>query len=230
MNIAALYDIHGNATALESVLDELSQYNVNQVLIGGDLVWGPEPREVMDILMNYKDKFVFIRGNADREVAYRYDTNNNLPEFVSVMNHWCADQLTTEQIDFLKGLQDCFKTNDYLFIHGSPRSDEESIRKDTPKEEIVPMIEGTYENTIICGHTHVQFDRRIDNKRIVNAGSIGLQSNAPGACWVMISDKDIELKVTQYDIKKASERILNSNCPYKMDFADHILHPPKDGP
>jgi len=230
MNIAALYDIHGNATALKSVLDELlSKYHVDEVIIGGDLVWGPEPREVMEILMNYKDQFVFIKGNADREVAYRYDTDNNLPEFVAIMNHWCADQLTTDQIDFLKGLQDSYQIKDYLFVHGSPRSDEEPIRNDTPKEEILPMIESTYENTIICGHTHIQFDRQIDNKRIVNAGSIGLQSNASGACWLMVSDHLIEFKVTEYDIKKAYKKILDSNCPYKEDFAEHILHPPENG-
>lgn len=234
MRIAAIYDIHGNYSALEAVLEEVRKTNVDKVVVGGDLAWGPEPRQVMDLLMNYKDEFIFIRGNADREVAYRHGKEQGLDDFVADLNHWCANQLTEEQKNFLKNLPENRVLNtdglgEVLFVHGSPRSDEEAIRINTPEEEIRPMIENVPQDIIVCGHTHIQFDRIIDGKRIINAGSIGLQSRANGACWALFGPQ-VELKVTPYDTKEASERIIKSNSPYKKEFADHYLNPPYEGP
>lgn len=116
-----------------------------------------------------------------------------------------------------------------LFVHGSPRSDEEAIRLNTTDNEIRLMIKHVSQDIIVCGHTHIQFDRFVDDKRIINAGSVGLQSRANGACWALLST-EIELKITPYDTKKASERILKSNTPYKEEFANHYLNPPYEGP
>lgn len=91
------------------------------------------------------------------------------------------------------------------------------------------MIENVPQDIIVCGHTHIQFDRIVDDKHIINAGSVRLQSRAYGACWVLLGPL-VELKVTPYDTKGASERILKSNSPYKEEFAEHYLNPPYEGP
>jgi hypothetical protein len=49
------------------------------------------------------------------------------------------------------------------------------------------------------------------------------------ACWLLI-DKEMKLKVTEYSVDKAAEQILNGTCPYKKEFAEHILNPPNIGP
>jgi Icc-related predicted phosphoesterase len=41
MRVAALYDIHGNLPALEAVLQDIRQANVDQIVVGGDVVPGP---------------------------------------------------------------------------------------------------------------------------------------------------------------------------------------------
>lgn len=64
---------------------------------------------------------------------------------------------------------------------------------------------------------------------IVNPGSVGLQSRANGDCWALLGP-DLELKVTPYDTRGTSERILKSKSPYKEDFAEHYLNPPYEGP
>ncbi|NUK29207.1 metallophosphoesterase [Parageobacillus sp. VR-IP] len=71
--VAALYDIHGNGFALQAVIEELEKRSVDTVVIGGDVVWGSQPRAVMDRLQTLQEtiKVYFIRGNADREV-YEY--------------------------------------------------------------------------------------------------------------------------------------------------------------
>lgn len=235
MKIAAIYDIHGNNVALEAVLTEVANKKAEKVMVGGDLVWGPQPREVMETLMRYKDTFLFIMGNADREVAHRYSIEDGCQDFVAEINYWCADQLTREHLSFLKELPERQRMainglGDVLFVHGSPRNDEEAIRADTDEREINEMVKDTEANIIVCGHTHIQFDRLVAGRRIVNAGSVGLQSKAKGACWLFIHDDEIELKETQYDIKKAVKEILQGTCPYKEDFAEHIRNPPNIGP
>ena len=66
MRAAALCDIHGNLPALEAVLHEIAQANVDLLLVGGDVVSGPMPSETLACLRNLAIPVQFIRGNADR--------------------------------------------------------------------------------------------------------------------------------------------------------------------
>ncbi|GLV14958.1 phosphoesterase [Alicyclobacillus hesperidum] len=209
--VAAIYDIHGNVPALEAVLDDIDRAHVDCIVVGGDVAWGPDPAVVMKLLMMLPGDVRFIRGNADREVAGRYGVEQGLEPWVADINRWCAAQLTPEQLEFLRDLPDSMSLDiegfgSVLFVHGSPRSDEESIRIDTPASEVQTMVEGVVEPTIVSGHTHIQFDRHIGRKRTVNPGSVGLQSAARGACWALFGS-DVELRQTLYDVKAAAERI-----------------------
>lgn len=232
--VAALYDIHGNSVALEAVLEEVDKHEVDIIIFGGDLAWGPEPLQVMEKLYSYKEKALFIQGNADREVANRFGVEQGLDPVTAEINLWCVKQLQNNHLNFLSQLPDSHALQitgqgEILFVHGSPRSDEEAIRINTPEIEILPMIEATLQHTIVCGHTHVQFDRIVANKRIINTGSVGLPSRAQGACWAVISD-EVRFIETMYDKALAAERIKESGVPYAEDFVEHILNPPQEGP
>jgi putative phosphoesterase len=232
--VAAIYDIHGNVVALEAVLNEIHNRDVDIIVVGGDLAWGPNPFQVMDKLMSINENICFIRGNADREVAFKYGLDEGLEPAIAEINMWCADQLLEEHINFLKKLPISIslqleKFGEILFVHGSPRSDEESIRIDTPDSEVIEMIKDVSPEIIVCGHTHVQFDRVAQRKRIINPGSVGLPSKAKGACWAIIGE-DVEFIETQYDIDKAANFIRESGVPYAEEFVSHILNPPVQGP
>ncbi|MFL5520719.1 MAG: metallophosphoesterase family protein, partial [Gemmatimonadales bacterium] len=69
MRVAALYDIHGNLPALEAVLAEARHAGVDEIIVGGDVVPGPMPRETLAALLELDVPVRFIRGNGDREVA-----------------------------------------------------------------------------------------------------------------------------------------------------------------
>ena len=62
MHVAALYDVHGMPWALEAVLAEL---DTDAIVFGGDLVWGPYPRETLALIRSLDAQVV--RGNADRD-------------------------------------------------------------------------------------------------------------------------------------------------------------------
>jgi predicted phosphodiesterase len=52
MRVAALYDIHANLPALEAVLQDIYQAGVDQIVVGGDVVPGPMPRETLRRLLD----------------------------------------------------------------------------------------------------------------------------------------------------------------------------------
>ena len=73
MKIAALYDIHGNVPALEAVLSEIDREGVDMIVVGGDMVPGPMPRDVLEVLLSLGDRVSWIRGNCEREVVEAFD-------------------------------------------------------------------------------------------------------------------------------------------------------------
>ncbi|HVR95372.1 MAG TPA: metallophosphoesterase family protein, partial [Thermoanaerobaculia bacterium] len=68
MRVAAIYDIHGNLPALEAVLQEIRQVGVDRIVVGGDVLPGPMPRETLACLLDLEIPIQFIRGNGDRVV------------------------------------------------------------------------------------------------------------------------------------------------------------------
>ncbi|WP_281245556.1 metallophosphoesterase family protein [Alicyclobacillus macrosporangiidus] len=171
-----------------------------------------------------------MRGNTDRYVAERYGVVEGLDPWDAKINRWCADEIDDTQREFIKNFSDSISIEIYglgptLFVHGSPRRDDGAIRQDTPELELVPMLEGVVEDLVVCGHTHVQFDRTVCGKRIVNPGSVGLQIGARGACWALLGP-DVRLRQTMYDFEEAAERIRQTGAPNAEQFAQHILMPP----
>ena len=65
--VAAIYDVHGNLPALEAVLADLESVSPDLTVVGGDVVAGPMPAEVLDRLAALGNSTCFVRGNADRK-------------------------------------------------------------------------------------------------------------------------------------------------------------------
>lgn len=236
MRVAAIYDIHGNLPALEAVLKEIDQVAPDLIVVGGDIVSGPMPRAVLERLMTRGDQVRFIRGNADREVVAAFDGQPlpaNLPEEVREITTWTAHQLERSHRDFLAGLPEQVSLNidgvgDVLFCHGSPRSDEEMMLVTTPEARLREMVSGIRQNIVVCGHTHMQFDRRVDGARVVNAGSVGMPYGEPGAYWLLLGPEVMPQR-TLYDLEQAAASIRATSYPLAQDFADNnVINPPSE--
>ncbi len=233
MKIVALYDIHGNLPALDAVLKEVEQENPDLILVGGDIVPGPMPRAALERLLALGNKIHYIRGNCEREVVAAFDglpPRPGMSEEVSERMRWTAKQLERSQRDFLAQLpeQASFSVDglgEVLFCHGSPRSDEEMITAATPEERLRAMLAGVRQRVVVCGHTHMQFDRTVDGVRIVNAGSVGMPYGDAGAYWLLLGP-EIMLRRTLYDLQDAAARIRASGYPQAQDFAENnVLKP-----
>jgi predicted phosphodiesterase len=213
--VAALYDIHGNLPALEAVLREVECEAPDVVVVGGDVAAGPMPCETLDLLLSLDGDVRFIRGNADRELVAHFDGTAGGEDDGpwTRRDAWAAAQLTRAQRDLLARLEPALGLGATLFCHGSPRRDDEPITRVTPAERLDEMLRGTRERLVVCGHTHVQFDRRHGGARIVNAGSVGMHwEGRPGAYWLMLSPA-VELRRTPYDIDAAARRMRATGYP-----------------
>lgn len=235
MRIAAIYDIHGNLPALEAVLDDIHQQHVEHIVVGGDVVAGPMPVETLDRLQeeSAKTSITFIHGNAESE-ALRCAVGQpirGLSPAAEDLTHWVVSVLRPEQIEFISSWQTAVQLEGkngrkFLFCHATPQNDIDVFTKHTPDEKVLSLLGNTAAPTIICGHTHMQFERVVGNKQIVNAGSVGMPFGHTGAAWLLI-DGEITFKRTEYDLEKAAERIEKTNYPQAKDFAaENVLQAP----
>ena len=105
MRVAALYDIHGNLPALEAVLEDIRQAAVDHVVVGGDVLPGPMPRETLTRLLELDLPVQFIHGNGDRVVVAQMAGNDvsEVPEQHREVIRWTAQQLRAEHERTLAG-------------------------------------------------------------------------------------------------------------------------------
>lgn len=227
--VAALYDIHGNTPALEAVLAELATADVDLVVIGGDFVSGPEPAEVLALLRSVPGDVRFIRGNCERVIVECWDRARRPGGDLSDADAFAAAMLADSDVSFLAALDATLTLDiEYLgetqFCHGSPRSDKEVLTARTPearlRETITPGV-----RLVVCGHTHMQFDRLADGCRFINAGSVGMPYGSPGAYWALLGPQ-VALRRTDYDLDRAASRLRLSTWPGANDFAEHNVRRP----
>jgi putative phosphoesterase len=230
MRVAAIYDIHGNLPALEAVLEDVRRADVDRVVVGGDVLPGPMPRESLACLQALDLPVQFIQGNGDREVIA---PTGAVPASFREAMRWNAEQLRPEDERLLASWPHTVRLEipglgEVLFCHATPRNDTESFTRLTPEDRLLSIFEGLNVPLVVCGHTHMQFDRMVGSVRVVNAGSVGMPYGAPGAFWLLLGP-DVQLRHTSYDLAKAAERIRDTQYPDAEDFAARsVLQPPSE--
>jgi putative phosphoesterase len=181
MRVAALYDIHGNVPALKAALADATASGVDAIVIGGDVVEGPQPAETLEVLDSVTTPLMWVRGNCDREPSA-----------------WVSDRLDQQRLRWLNALPqtqtlEVDGLGDVCFCHGSPRSDEDIVTAISAEARVTPMLDGVEQRTIVSGHTHVQFDRTVAGKRLINAGSVGMPyEGVDGHAFWTVFGPDVE--------------------------------------
>ena len=222
MRVAALYDVHGNFPALEAVLGEM---DADAILVGGDVASGPFPRETLERLQAYGPRVHFLRGNADRVLDF---AGSNDGEAWVRSRYWVAERLGEEQLAFLAGLPldvtlDVEGLGPVRFCHGAPGSDEQVITRVTSDERLRDLLAAVEERTVVCGHTHIQFDRVLDGIRVLNAGSVGAPyEDRRGAYWLELGP-DVSFRRTEYDVETAAAAITETGFPNAAQTNGFIL-------
>jgi putative phosphoesterase len=233
--VAAIYDIHANLPALEAVLEEIMRLRVDRVVVGGDVFPGPMPLETFALLQELKIPTDFIYGNCEVAVlaAMVGQDPGRMPEQSKEAMRWTAQQLNADTERVLRSWPKTLSLEvsglgEVLFCHGTPRDENEVFTRTTADSSVLRAFADLKGDVFICGHTHMQFDRRVGAIRVVNAGSVGMPFGPAGAYWLLLGP-DVELRHTKYDLLRAAERIRAAKYPQAEEFATkYVLKPPSE--
>ncbi|BAS26479.1 metallophosphoesterase family protein [Limnochorda pilosa] len=241
MRLALISDIHGNAVALDAVLEAIEQEGVDRIVCLGDVAaTGPQPREAAARLRGLGCPVVM--GNTDAFLL----SLPPLPEdagkdtrMVWEIDQWGAGQLTTEDRAFLTSFQPTVEVSlggadALLCFHGSPRSNTEVILPTTPDQALEEALAGNRHALLAGGHTHQAMVRRHQRSTLVNPGSVGLPFDRvpPGEgtrnpAWaeyaiVTWTDgrKSVDLRRVRYSLEALLKAVRESGMPYAERFAE----------
>lgn len=233
MRIAAIYDVHGNLPALEAVLGAVCAEGVDGIVVGGDVVPGPMPGESISALLECSVPARFIQGNGERDLLAlgRGEKLTRVPERFHEAMRWVTTELPPEHLAEIAAWPLTLRLEipglgSVLFCHATPRDDNEIFTKVTQEDRLRPIFEAANADLVICGHTHMQFDRKVGKVQVVNAGSVGLPFGTPGAYWALLGAGGVELRRTPYDLTAATERIRATAYPGASEL--ELIHPPPE--
>jgi predicted phosphodiesterase len=236
MPLAALYDVHGNLPALEAVLADIRREGVEQIVVGGDVLPGPMPLECIELFLELEVPVHFIMGNGDREVLARMSNTETdwyrtaCPEWREPID-WTAQQLSPKHANVIATWPATVTLNidgvgDVLFCHATPRNDTDIFTRATSEDKLLPIFGKVEQSPVVCGHTHMQFDRMVGKTRVINAGSVGMPFGRTGADWLLLNSH-VQFRHTSYDMDDAAERIRQTQYPQASTFVEqYVRHSP----
>jgi putative phosphoesterase len=207
VKVAALYDVHGMTWALEAVLREVEDEQVDLVVFGGDLVYGPYPREAVELARSVAGAR-FVRGNCERDP-----------------DAWDRASLGVDLLAWLYDLPVAVSVDGVLYCHATPTDDMPRTTALTPDDVLEERFGGLDERLVVIGHTHHQFDRRAGEVRVVNAGSVGMPYESEvAAFWTLIDDGEPFFRRTPFDVERAVAEVRASGWPLADEFvAENLL-------
>jgi predicted phosphodiesterase len=205
LKVAALYDVHGMPWALEAALRDAETEGAELHLFGGDLLSGPYPERALALARSVE--FKFVRGNCEREPSDWDRARLDVGDLLEL-----AAQPLTRSIDGV------------LFCHATPDDDMPITTVFTPDEKIAIRFAGAQERTVVIGHTHHQFDRRVGDLRVVNAGSVGMPYEGEvAAFWAMVEDGEPSFRRSAFDVERAIAEVEASGWPESQAFVAENL-------
>ena len=240
MKVAVISDIHGNWQALESVMADYQLAGCSRVLCLGDLAMaGPQPRMVLDYIINKAQNWTVIQGNTDKMIAeFNLKMYDELSKTFPVMANALLDDvdiIEKDKKEFLAELPErkelMLEGVSVLMVHGSPRRNNEDILPNMKISEIQEIISGEMANLILCGHTHVPCGyQTLSAQTVVNVGSVGRpMTGTPKANYVIIDFDNgsftVEHREVEYDYELAAEIIRQRQFEGADELADQLILP-----
>lgn len=221
MRIAVISDIHGNQTALEAVLEDVSQQPVDQLIIAGDLCLnGPRPAQVLEIIQGLNCPV--IQGNVDAEVVTSAAEKG---EKKRSMATWTREQIGQAGVHYLASLPTSYRVanregSDLLVVHANPLNLEDAIFPNAPDSMLEHLL-GSLDPAIgalAFGHLHIAYTRRWRHLLLVDVASCGLPRDEDlRAAYGILSWQDgaweAEIRRVPYDVKAVVKQIKSSGMP-----------------
>jgi putative phosphoesterase len=204
MRIAALYDVHAMPWALEAVLGAVDDERIDRIVFGGDYLYGPYPRETVAMIRALEA--IVLRGNCE-----------------DLAEEWERAELAPGDVEWLQSLPLAAVVDDVLYCHAAPDDNTPITTAITPDDAVLATF-GDIRGTVVIGHTHHQFDRTVDDLRVVNAGSVGMAYESDvAAYWTIVDDGEPTFRRTRFDVARAVDEMRKSAWPHAPEFIDENL-------
>jgi predicted phosphodiesterase len=199
-------DIHGDLPALQSVLAEMVHHGVKEIYVAGDLLLGGEqPLQVWQRLMEVgavcsrgpsDTALVTVdpttltpRGSEEERAARRFArTRDALGELVL---RQLGDLPLRRRFALASG-------HECVVVHGSPRDPSTPIGHELDDEEVRHLLGDDPAEMVVCGGTHLPFEREIDGVVVINVGSVGESPAGNCAGYTIIDNRAEGPAVEQY--------------------------------
>lgn len=242
MKYAIIGDVHSNLEALETVIADAKDREVDEFISVGDIVgYNANPRECLSRLRRMNCSMV--KGNHDHYCSIDTSLNGFNPLAGHVIR-WTREQLSEEEHSFLAQLPYQRRVNNFMIVHST---------LDMPEKwgYVFDKFEAdanfTYQRSSVCfyGHTHVPlaFERNekgevsqgryetidivIGRKYFINIGSVGQPRDGdPRASYGTydLEKRQIELVRVEYDIEKAQAKIRDAGLPEELALRLQMGH------
>jgi predicted phosphodiesterase len=195
-------DIHGNLPALEKLL-KIEKGNYDSLICHGDLVnyapWSNECVQLMESVPNAE----ILMGNHEE-----YFINGHFGGSHPVANaffDFCYSKFT--ELQTIQDYKDKIELKNFTVKHTVL---DKYIFENTDLEGV------NFKTNYIIGHSHHQFKRDVNGKKIVNTGSLGQNRKHINIANYIIYDEalnDIELKFFPVDIDLVIDQMRKENYP-----------------
>ncbi len=234
MKYLVFSDIHGNAQALETLVEEIGEIRPDFVVSLGDVVgYGASPSDCVDLIDEHCD--IRICGNHDFVAAGLADSENfNVTARISI--EWTKNSLSARQKELLTAYDTVRRHGECVFAHSSPVSplDWEYIYTMGQADRIFRETDAKF---IFIGHTHVpgiishdllsgcrvetssKLEIDPDRRYLINTGSIGQPRDGVSASSFSVIDVQrgrISMRRIPYDVVEAQERIRAEGLPESL--------------
>ncbi|HEY1534707.1 MAG TPA: metallophosphoesterase family protein [Polyangiaceae bacterium] len=206
MRFLCVSDIHGHAAALDAVLKEADSLGWDQLVACGDLCFpGPAPLAVWKTLVGHRA--LCVQGVGDRALA-QVDPNklsatteverNRIERLRQVQNE--LGELIVKRIGQLPAIANLPIESGHTMIavHGSPLDPSEPFAIDMSDDELIALLGDQPGDIVVCGGSHVPFDRAVADVRIVNVGSVGEAPGGGYANFTIVTTSALGINVQQH--------------------------------
>lgn len=203
--IAFLSDLHGNLAAFDAVLNELDRLEVKRIYVAGDLLLGgDEPLAVWQRLRDLGAVCTcglsdMALSSVDPSTLLPLDSEQRRQARIFAKTRAAIGDLVAARLRRLPEHQriPLIDGREVLMVHGSPADNGREISHDLTDEEILPLLGDDPADIIVCGSTHVPFQRTLGEYHVVNVGSVGEAPEGGIAHYTVLTPRASDAEILQ---------------------------------
>jgi predicted phosphodiesterase len=230
MNVAVLSDIHGFAPALEAVLADIRDQEIDQIVVAGDLCkGGPDPGRVIELVRKHGIRCVY--GNTDEDLLADEPA-------ASELSQWTRRNIGVEGMAFLGSLPFSIRiphhngggdpSTDLLVVHANPTDVNRHLSPTASDREVKEILGGEIARTIAFGHLHVAYTREINGTTLVDVAAVGNPRDGDLRPRYVVFGDDRDLgwshryRYVEYPLEETRRRMEDSGMPQWEQAFDYL--------